>query len=361
MRVLAALTLLALAAGPARALDEGRVLARAICTGQGLAVETYIAETHPDLNTGLEISPQRSLRPLSLALVCLQSLRQSALPGKSRTEREAVMVERLLRLGANPVYQEPDLQQQTPLHLLFSLPLEQQAEIYELLLRFDADTDLGLSDANGKLPRDVAIQSNPALAQALIRYQPSGLSDFNIRLQPFAYAAGSQTLDLLRSQEQLLEAIAGQDSEQAAKLLEAGLSPDFYLLDPAGRPLLHQLALDQKQAWIELMLSHGASLRIRDFDQREVLHLLAASGSDGLIRLLAARGAAVNARDVQGESPLFAAVRAGRSQTVALLLELGADARLRNHQGQRALDVAQALEKADPKYRLIRELLTPKS
>lgn len=349
--LLLALLTLAPAASAARA-PGARVLARAICFGQAQAVETYLAETGANLDTPIELGPRRALRPISLALTCLQSLRQRNLEAHvlalgNPPAAEDVLLERLLRLGADPVYQEPDLAQRSPMHLLLELPKEQQEDVAELLLSYYAGPDLLLRDAQGKTPIELADQLNPAMAKALRKYQPTGLSDLNIRDQPFAFAAGSRSLAALRRQEDLLESLARNQRDAVAAQLAAGSSPDIYLLDPPGRPLLHRLALEGRKDWLELLLAHDADPRIRDFNQREVLHLLAASDQAELIPWLAERGASPHSRDADGETPLFAAVRAYRPASIKALLALGADPNQPNAKGKSALAIAQDLAATD--------------
>lgn len=352
-QLLQGLLLLALQAAPARALAENRVLALAICGGHAQSVETFVAQRHPDLNTGIEISPRLTLRPLSLALTCMQSERRQALPAeakeifKDKPIDELKMVDLLLSLGANPVYQEPDLKRRTPLHLLLSLPQAQQNDLLILFLKRYGESNLALKDAQGKTPKLLADELNPAIGQFLAKYQPSGLSNMAIDYPAFAFRDGAESLAILRQQEQLLEDLDNQRLPEAEAALAKGLSSEIYLLDPVGRPLLHALALGNRKPELELLLKYKSNLRIRDYDQREVLHLLAAEGQPEQIRWLAARGASLTARDSQGESPLFAAVRAGRSDNLETLLELGADKSLSNYDGQTPLDLAKALEAQD--------------
>lgn len=349
---------------PASALDENRVLARAICLGQSLAVETFIAKQHPELNAPISISPRRSLRPLSLALVCLQTARQtlitehvSSLPQKP--DNELVMLEKLMRFGAQAAYQEPDLEMRTPLHLVFDQAPEIQPEMLKLLLSFDGAMVLPLRDRKGQTVQDLANQYNVGLARYLLAFQPGALSDFNIRLQPFTYAAAIKTLSKLRDQELFIEAYENRRIADARTVLEAGLKPDVYLLDPVGRPLLHQLALQGQKDWLELVFKHGINPRSRDYDQREVLHLLAGQENSD-IAWFVERGASVHARDASGESPLFYAVRAGNQAAVKTLIELGAATDLRNHAGVSPLELVIELDQANPvQYRGIRQLLEP--
>lgn len=347
---------------PASALDENRVLARAICLGQSLAVETFIAKQHPELNAQIPISPQRSLRPLSLAMVCLQTARQTLITEHIRNlsqkpDNELVMLDKLLRFGAQAAYQEPDLEMRTPLHLVFDQAPEIQGEMLKMLLSFDGAAALPLRNREGQTVQDLANLKNVGLARYLMAFQPGALSDFNIRLQPFSYAAASKTLAQLRAQELLIEAYENRRLAEAGNLLEQGLKPDVYLLDPVGRPLLHQLALQGQKDWLELVFKHGINPRSRDYEQREVLHLLS-ERENADIAWFVERGASVHARDASGESPLFYAVRAGNQAVVKTLIELGAATNLRNHAGVSPLELVIELDQANPvQYRGIRLLL----
>lgn len=322
--------------------DDGRLLARAICAGQLKAVETFAALRHPDFDAPIEMDPRKSLRPLSLALTCLPSRQPQSLAGTGLAPAATAkdMLRLLLQLGANPTYQEADLGKQTPLHLLLAFPATEQAELLQLLLAYYADGDLALRDSAGQTPRELAENRASPVAKWLEKYQPTGLSDMNLRLQPFAYAAGVKSLTQLSQQEDLLAALTAGQLPVARKLLAAGVSPDLRLLEPLGEPLLHRLVQTGSQSAIELMLEFGANLRIKDFRQREVLHLAAEVATPELLRWLAAHGAEVNARDGEGETPLFAAIRAARSEQVEALLKLGADADLPNHAGRTARELA---------------------
>lgn len=347
---------------PASALEENRILARAICHGQTLAIEAFLAEHQTDLNTPIPVSPQHSLRPVSLAMVCLQSSQQRLLPDLVRSlaqkpDNELTVLEKLLRFGAQAAYQEPDLNMGSPLHLIFDQPPEIQPQLLKLLLSFDGDAILPARNRKGQTVQELAFEKNPALGRYLLSYRPGMLSDLNIRLQPFAYAASSKMLEAFKQQEQLVEAYENRRFQIAKTLLEKGFQPDLYLLEPVGRPLLHAVALNNQRDWFELLLSHGANPGIRDYQQRELLHILAEQ-ADADLKWYVEQGASVHARDAVGESPLFYAVRAGLANQVSQLLKLGANPNVKNYAGQTALELARELEKTNPvQYRSLCEQL----
>jgi len=340
---------------PAQALDPSRVLGRAIAMGHGPAVETFVAKYQPDLNLPVPLTPTLSLRPLSIALSRIQAQQQRQLLAHVEQlgylpELEPVMVERLLRLDAHPVYQEPDLDLHTPLHLVFGLPFEQQAELLRLLMTYQAWGNLSLTDRQGLTPAEFAADQHAELAKWLADYKPSGLSDFNIRYKPFAYAKGQRALERFEREEALLDAIAQGDLAEIEQLLlrfqAARQRPDYYLLQPVGQPLLHQVATQGQTPVLLLLLKYGADLQMPDFQRRQVLHLLAATAHTERISLLLQAGARVNAREASGETPLFYAIRAAQAQNIRVLLQAGADAQLPNHQGQTAKMLLRSLAQA---------------
>src|SRR5690606_4555345 len=155
--------------------------------------ESFAAQYPLDLNLPLPLHNGLRLRPLSIALTRIQAdaqrqLLQHVAREDYLPEYEAQMLERLLRLDADPVYQEAQLQQKTPLHLAFDLPDRQQQDVLRLLLQFKADGNLSLQDQQGRTPAMYASQKQAAAAKWLENYKASGLSDFNIRHAPFVYA-----------------------------------------------------------------------------------------------------------------------------------------------------------------------------
>lgn len=336
---------------PARATDPGRVLSRAIAMGNGPAVESFVARYPLDMNQPLPLHNGLSLRPLSIALTRIQAEQQRQLLQHVAREDylpeyEAQMLERLLRMDADPVYQEARLQDKTPLHLAFDLPDKQQQDVLRLLLQFKADGNLALKDQRGLTPLAYASQQQAVAAQWLSNYKPSGLSDFNIRHAPFVYARGQKALDRFAREEALIAAALDQDlpalQNALAALKRAAETPDVYLLEPVGRPLLHQVTLSGTSEILEHLHRAGARLDILDFEGRQAMHLLAAEGQPEQIhRLAALRPTGLNARDRAGNTPLFAALRAGQADNVTALVKAGANPALRNDAGLSPRDLLQ--------------------
>ena len=163
-------------AGPeARALQNydassEAVFARALVFGQASAVETFIAETHPDLDATLSWSDGKMLRPMSLVLSQLHSearYRLKRAQGLSTPADESELVYLLLRFGASAVYQEPDLQNQTPIHLLFDLPVPLQGKLLPLLLRYQGERNLALQDDQEQTPAVAAREKASPLQETL--------------------------------------------------------------------------------------------------------------------------------------------------------------------------------------------------
>lgn len=328
---------------PVRAVEPGQLLSRAIAMGNGPAVESFAAQYPLDLNLPLPLHNGLRLRPLSIALTRIQAdaqrqLLQHVAREDYLPEYEAQMLERLLRLDADPVYQEAQLQQKTPLHLAFDLPDRQQQDVLRLLLQFKADGNLSLQDQQGRTPAMYASQKQAAAAKWLENYKASGLSDFNIRHAPFVYARGQKALARFAREEALIAAALNQDLpalvRALAALKQAAESPDIYLLEPVGRPLLHQVALHQQTDILQRLYDAGARLDIPDFEGRQLLHLLAAEGQPQQIVFLAKlQPALLNARDRAGNTPLFYALRAGQADNVSALIKAGANPELRNYDG----------------------------
>ncbi|MGV3523521.1 MAG: ankyrin repeat domain-containing protein [Candidatus Sericytochromatia bacterium] len=344
-------------AAPAR-VDRPEVLVRAVLSGHGAAVETFLAQYVTDLDAPLPLSAQQQLRPLSLTLISWRGavqdqVLQRSFPQRYRPETPVALAERLLRLGASAVYQEPDWAERTPLHLVFELPEAEQVGMLNLLLKYHADPNLGRLDREGLTPVAWGKQRNPALGTWLERYRPSGLSDFIPRYAPFAYAAGTSALETFARQEALVTALQRGEIAAAKTLLEAELSPDFYLMYPIGRPLIVEQVLQGRTEALALLLDHEADLRLSDLQGRSALHAAASRPETLLLERLLRAQAPLEARDQQGETPLFWALRAGRSENVKLLLAAGARRDARNLAGQTPLTLLESLENPTPELRTL--------
>lgn len=308
------------------------VFTRALVFGQSTAIETFIAEEKPDLDAPLRWSPQGDLRPLTLVLTQLQASERYRLHRNGEIQPPANEYELsylLLRLNAHSVYQEPHWQQQTPLHMLMHLPDPMQMRLFPLFLRFHGEGNLAHTDSNEKTPLMLAQQNTSPLAPLLEKYKPTGLSDYQIRSAPFAYARGVRIYTQLAKEQSLAEAVEKQDWQRTAHWLKAGVSPDTYHLTPNGVPLLHTLARLGDDKGLTLWQQHGADFRLRNLQGEQVLHHLVQFSPEGFapqerLQRLLNLGADLHARDNQGQTPLAMAQKANQQIWVDLLVTAGA-------------------------------------
>lgn len=322
---------------PASALEHydstsESVFARALVFGQRTAIETYIAEEKPDLDAPLRWSNNVSMRPLSLVLTQLQAPQRYRLHRSSQEEPPADEYELtylLLRFNAQSVYQEPQWQQQSPLHMIMMLPDSQQVRLLPLLLRFHGEASLPLKDSKEQTPLMLAQQQNSPLAPLLEKYKPTGLSDYQIRSAPFALAKGERVYAHLAKAQSLAEAVEKQDHQRMDYWLNQGVSPDTYHLYPNGRPLLYTLARQSDLQGLKRWQHYRANFRIRNLQGQQVLHHLVQFTPDGFdpqarLQFLLNAGADLHAQDDEGQTPLAIAQKANQQIWVDLLVKAGA-------------------------------------
>lgn len=321
------------------------VFARALVFGQASAVETFIAEAHPDLDATLSWSGGKMLRPISLVLSQLHSearYRLSRSQGLSTPADESDLVYLLLRFGASAVYQEPYLQNQTPIHLLFDLPVPLQLRLLPLLLRYQGENNLILQDDQEQTPAVAAKAKDSPLRETLEKYKLTGMSDYQIRSAPFALAKGVKIYEQLAKEESLSEAVKHKQWSSVKKWLEAGVSTDTYHLYPNGVPLLHTLAQQKSAEGVALWSKYEANFRILNLQRQNVLHVLVQQHPQGFkpeerLAMLLQAGAEIDAQDREGNTPLHLAQKANQHIWVDVLIQQGADPNLQNQAGLRAL------------------------
>jgi ankyrin repeat protein len=179
--------------------------------------------------------------------------------------------------------------------------------------------------------------------------------------------------------EQLVQAIADDDSAGVASLLEAGADPNAQAAP--GRPVLFQAALHGKSEVAKLLIDRGADVHAETVDgailvkaagkgHEQIVKLLLDAGADvdslgkeganeqtavfaaaisddtEIVELLIQHGVDVNQTDLGGNTPLCIATGySPNAETVSLLLENGANIDHQNDQGETAL--YQAVRKAN--------------
>lgn len=327
------------------AADTASLFSRALVEGKLAATETFVAKYHPDLNVPLPLEQELQLRPLSIVLTQLNYAQRSRLPGQQPLAKESEMLALLLKLGADPVYQEPALAGKTPLHMIFDLPQAEQAPLLQQLLQSHAAPNLSLPNHQGQTPVEYAQSLNPELARWLKDYHPPKLSDFEIRNSAFALAAGERQLQQLATAEALCQAVKHQDLNAAERLLQTQ-SADAYTL--SGTPLLHQLVLEERLNWLTLWQRQQADLNLPNLQGQQAIHLAAQAGKTNALTWLLQQGVSPNRRDVGQKTPLHWAVLGNQVQTVQLLLTVGASASLADQTGQSPKALAEQQFKTSP-------------
>lgn len=321
------------------------VFARALVFGQSSAVETFIAETHPDLDATLSWSGGKMLRPITLVLSQLHSedrYRLIRAKGLSTPADESDLVYLLLRFGASAVYQESQLNNQTPIHLLFDLPAPLQYKLFPLFLRYQGEYNLALKNTQEQTPLLAAKAKDSPLREMLEKYKPTGMSDYQIRSAPFSLAKGVKIYEQLAKEQSLSDAVKNKQWSKVSHWLEAGVSPDTYHLYPNGEPLLHDIAQQASSKGLLLWLKYEANFRILNLQRQNVLHALVKQSPQGFnpderLKMLLDAGADINAQDLQGNTPLHQAQKENQHIWVHALIQLGANPSLQNHVGTRAL------------------------
>jgi Ankyrin repeats (3 copies)/Ankyrin repeat len=118
----------------------------------------------------------------------------------------------------------------------------------------------------------------------------------------------------------------------------------------AGDTALHVIAASHHRGLAELLVTHGAAVRVRNRSGAEPLHY-AADGHPGadwsdsmaqreIIACLVEAGADPDAMDKSGVAPLHRAVRTRSSAAVSALIDSGADPLLMNKSGSTPLHLA---------------------
>ena len=147
----------------------------------------------------------------------------------------------------------------------------------------------------------------------------------------------------------LVSAIARNDSNEAARLLKAGFDPD--IKDADGRTALMHTVIDGKDQLLDLLIDNGSDVNLQDKQGLSPLHFAAQNYNVKAAKTLLQAGAKVDARDKYGNAALWTAVfnSRGRGDIIMLLLEHGADRSAKNRSGKSPLELADMIGNYDVK------------
>jgi len=112
-----------------------------------------------------------------------------------------------------------------------------------------------------------------------------------------------------RADRLLVDAVERDDFKGVTEALAAGANPDSWIVDEELRmPLLTAAAVNGDGRLVELLLSAGATVDLRDGDGRTALSWVSCVGQKerhgAIFEALLAAGADVNAADHRGARPL---------------------------------------------------------
>lgn len=187
---------------------EENVFARALIKGDILAVETWLAQTRQSAQESIYLHPRLRLRPLSIVLQ------------QTSWEKQEETLRLLLKLGAHFNYQEADLEMKTPLHLALDSPTEHQAHfLIRLILTHHGQSNLSQQDQQGRTPAQYAQQTFPVLGEFLKNFHTFQLSPLSVPYQSIAWLRGEQTLNQLRQEQALFEAVERLQLDQVKTLI----------------------------------------------------------------------------------------------------------------------------------------------
>lgn len=147
------------------------------------------------------------------------------------------------------------------------------------------------------------------------------------------------------SASRLHDAVIEQDHEAVQKLLMEGDDPNEKMSEWGIAPLKIAAALGSLRI-VELLITAGADVNLKDSTGSVPLHAAAEKGNREIIAILLRHGADVNASDdMHGVTPLHVAIFSARAGTVEYLLDNGADANYAGKRGQTPMRTA--IEKGD--------------
>jgi len=110
---------------------------------------------------------------------------------------------------------------------------------------------------------------------------------------------------------------------------------------------LHQAVVDGDIDQVNLLLSKGADVNLRNRMSWTPLHTAIQNRRQAIVELLTTKGADVNAKDNRGQTPLHVAVNTSQKDAVELLIAKGADVNVMGSRGDNALSLAKKIRNTE--------------
>lgn len=149
---------------------------------------------------------------------------------------------------------------------------------------------------------------------------------------------GHDVINLLLSTDVCIDGYDGQDDlkrsplhwatvmgkvELCEMLLTRARHPraDVNAVEIRGKTSLHLAASYGKDDVVELLLRHGADVKVKSDGGWTPLHIACERGNVNIVKILLENGAEINARLLNGTTPLHVAAQAGHKDVVKCLLE----------------------------------------
>jgi len=141
--------------------------------------------------------------------------------------------------------------------------------------------------------------------------------------------------------DDIIQAARFDDINKLRNCLESGIAVDH--ADPAGETALFHIVGMGSDEGFQLLLDHGADVRLRDGSGNTVLHKAITFEQSSLAIRLIDLGVDVSATNKVGATALHYAVRAGNQAMVELLLSKGANIEVKDLTGSTPVEIAHAM------------------
>ena len=142
----------------------------------------------------------------------------------------------------------------------------------------------------------------------------------------------------------LFQACAIGSEPLVIQMLDSGLDPNE-VSQPSGWTPLHAAMLSGRMPIVELLLQHGASVRVTDGLARTPLHIAVALELRDIVNRLLREGADPTAAAYNGDTPLHYAAHTGNRAIAEALMNAGASADVKNDDGLTPFEIAESIGK----------------